>query len=152
MKRIFSYIIIVAVAFLGLNSCKKNDDKGKLNIALVSVNKTTLNNNEVLSFIFEINHPTSELTQDTIYMRRKFFTCPSSSGLSKIVVPEYTSTANQAIEYDITFKLGTGDYKNICLIGGTTSKTDSLVYTFWLVDKNGNASDSVTSPKIILKR
>jgi hypothetical protein len=83
-------------------------------------------------------------------VRRKFITCPNSNGLDAISVPEYVSTANVVTNYELKFAFGDNiSYATQCNQG---TRTDSLYYTFWLKDKNGVLSDSVTSPKIIIKK
>ncbi len=154
MKSLSAKILTVAAICLIVFSCKKNDNKGKLGLILKDVNSTTFKNNEVVIFNFEINHPVTETVNDSLFIRRKFITCEYSNSLTAELVPQYTSTANIAANYELQFLLGSGGYQNICTPSATNTneRTDSLYYTFWIKDKNGVLSDSVTSPKIILKK
>lgn len=143
-------ILVAITCCVLVFGCKKNDNKGKFGLNLIDVNGTTFKNNETIIFNLEINHPNTETINDKLFIRRKFFTCPNSNGLDSIAVPEYVSTADLVASYEVKFVIGSNStYASPCSNG---NRTDSLYYTFWLKDKNGNLTDSVTSPKIILKK
>ncbi|MCX6210446.1 MAG: hypothetical protein NTZ59_13350 [Bacteroidetes bacterium] len=153
MKSKVAKILSVAAILLFVLGCKKNDGKGKLYLNLKSVNGNSFVSGDNVVFSFEFNHPTTGETKDTLIIRTKFFTCSNSNVTAKQVLPTFTSTADYPGNFDLAFKIGGGgSYTNPCNIVNTNNyRKDSLIYTFWLKDKDGNLSDSVSSDKIILK-
>jgi hypothetical protein len=151
MKNMTAKILIAVTFCVLVFGCKKNDNKGKFGLKLLDVNGTTFNDKGTIIFNFEINHPATETINDKLFIRRKFFTCPNSNSLDSVDVPEYISTADLPINYELKFEFNgkSGVFSRLCSNG---AKTDSLFFTFWLKDKFGNLTDSVTSPKIILKK
>ncbi|MBS4042869.1 MAG: hypothetical protein KGZ59_03550 [Chitinophagaceae bacterium] len=146
--KILSLIVISAIVF----SCTKNDIKDKLGLNFVSVNKTTFNTSEFVNFKFNFNHPTSGTANDTLLVKRRFLSCQYINKDSfKYVVPEFYATANTLGTFEFNFQYGAGGSYNGCT-NGIVSRTDSLYYTFILIDKQNNRSDSVLSPKIILNK
>ena len=111
------------------------------------------NKGEAVSFIFDFNHPNSGKTNDTLLVKRRFLTCPYINIDSfKYVVPEFYAVATVAGTFELNFNYGSGGSYNGCDNGGANAKTDSMYYTFTLIDVDRNRSDSVVSPKIILKK
>jgi hypothetical protein len=153
MKSLTAKILSVTVICLIVFSCKKNDGKGKLSLILSSVNATTFNKGDAVSFVFDFNHPSRGKTNDTLLVKRRFLTCPYINVDSfKYIVPEFYAVANIAGTFEFNFGYGAGAYYNGCDNGGLNPKTDSMYYTFTLIDVNSNRSDSIVSPKIILKK
>lgn len=147
--KILTVIAITTIVF----GCKKNDNKGKLGLTFKSVNATTFEKGDAVNFVFEFNHPESGTVNDTILVKRRFLTCPFIHIDSfKYVVPEFYAVANIVGDYEVNFNYGSGGSFNGCDNGGASARTDSMFYTFILIDKNRNRSDSVVSPKIILKK
>lgn len=152
MKKLNTKILSVILISFFVFSCTKNDNKGKLGLKFLSVNNTTFNVSNQVNFEFEFNHPTSGKTNDTLLVKRRFISCIYINKDSfKYVVPEFYATANTAGNYTMNFQYGAGGSYNGCT-NGVAVRTDSLYYTFILIDKDNNRSDSVVSPKIILKK
>lgn len=82
MKISVTKILLVATLCSFVFGCKKNDSKGKFNLKLVEVSGTVFKNRDQVSFKFEVNHSNSETVNDSLFMRKKFITCPKSFGLS----------------------------------------------------------------------
>lgn len=153
MKSLAAKILGVIAISVIVFGCKKNDNKGKLGLTLSSVNATTFNKGDAVNFIFEFNHPISGNTNDTLLVKRRFLTCPYINVDSfKYIVPAFYVTANVVGTFELNFNYGAGGSFNGCENGINPSRTDSLYYTFVLIDKDRNRSDSVVSPKIILKK
>ena len=152
MKISIAKILTLAVISVFVFSCSKNDNKGKLGLKFVGVNNTIFNTSEVINFEFEFNHPSSGKANDTLLVKRRFLSCPYINKDSfKYSVPEFFATANTPGAYIMNFQYGAGGSYNGCT-NGVISRTDSLYYTFILIDNNNNRSDSVVSPKITLKK
>ncbi len=152
MKVSSAKILTLLVISLFVFACTKNDNKGKLGITFKGVNKTTFNTSDIVNFEFEFNHPTSGIANDTLLVKRRFLSCSFINKDSfKYTVPEFYAAANTLGTFIMNFQYGAGGSYNGCT-NGITSRTDSLFYTFILIDKQNNRSDSVVSPKIILKK
>lgn len=157
MKNNFAKIIYVFAFVALMLGCKKNDGKGRFYLTLKDFTGTTLNANQatIVEATFEFNHTESEDVADILFIKKTFFTCTASNTLDSMAMPAYTSTSNDLGEFTLQFKApnGSGNYTSPCLVSGSSNyRTDSLVYSFWLKDKNGNFSDTAYSPKIIYKR
>lgn len=154
MKNFSAKILTVAVVCLVVLGCKKNDAKGKLNITLKSVNAITFSYGDPVSFILEFNHPVSGTTNDTLLIKRQFSSCPFKSVDSlKTIVPSFYADANVVGEYQYNFVYGKTPFTGACNNDQQTNpKSDSVVYTFVLIDKDSNRSDSVVSPKLFLQK
>ncbi len=143
-------VIVICLVVLG---CKKNDGKGRLYLNLKSVNKTTFIKLDNINFEFEFSHPTSEFVMDTLFIRREFFSCPyfNADTPKPIVMPQFTSTADYIGIFDYKYQYGNGIQG--CYTGKPGENlTDSVYFYFCLKDKNGVLSDTVKSPKIILRK
>ena len=152
MKSSIAKILSLVLFSFFVLACSKNDNKGKLGLKFLSVNKTTFNTSEYINFEFEVNHPSSGNTNDTLLVKRRFLSCPYFTKDSfKYSVPEFYASANTPGNYTMNFQYGAGGSYNGCT-NGVSSRTDSLYYTFILIDNTNNRSDSVVSPKIILKK
>ena len=107
---------------------------------------------QIVIFNFEFSHPDNEITNDRLLLKRKFVNCTTPQNIDTIELPEYTATKDYIGTFELAFKNGSGaSYANPCF-QNNNYKTDSLTYTFWLLDKNNVKSDSVVSPRITLKR
>lgn len=152
MKISITKILTVFIICVLVFACKKNDNVGKLSLVLKSSNGPVFNNLDYIDFNFEFNHPESGNVNDTLLVKRRFLSCPYINKDSfKHVVPPFYTTANTPGNYNFNFRYGSGGVFNGCT-NGTLVRTDSLFYTFILIDKKGNRSDSIVSSKIILKK
>jgi hypothetical protein len=153
MKNLFAKILTVSAFCVLVFGCKKSDSKGKLYLSLKSVNGKVFNNLDPVVFIFEFSHPKSEDVSDKLLVKRKFVNCTSSPTFDTISIPEFTSTADFIGTFEFAFRNGDATKAaNPCYQPPSGYKTDSLTYTFWLQDKDGNKTDSVVSPQITLKK
>ncbi len=151
MKNLFAKVLTASAFCVLVFGCKKNAGSGRLYLNLKSVSSTVFNPNDNIHFSFEFSHPNTETVNDTLIIRRQFFTCPyfSADTPKALIVPEFVSTADALSDLDYQYLYGNG------ILGcsnGTNSRTDSAYFYFTLKDKNGNLSETVKSPKIILKK
>ncbi len=152
MKSSIAKILTLLVISTFVFSCTKNDIKDRLGLKFKSVNNTIFNTSEFVNFEFEFNHPISGTANDTLLVIRRFLSCPYINRDSfKYNVPEFYATANTLGTFTMNFQYGAGGSYNGCT-NGIASRTDSLYYTFILIDKENNRSDSTVSPKITLKK
>ncbi len=134
-----------------LAGCKKDPAGPKIGFTLKSVNGTSFTLNEAVVFKFDFTPKTEKA--DTLFVVRRFYTCafiPKPDTLT-LEFPEFPNNGKAELEY--SFVLGQGGFFNdMCYNGSAVRRTDSLNYVFWVKDKEGNISDTVVSPKIILRR
>ena len=151
MKNLFAKVLTASAFCLLVFGCKKNAGSGRLYLSLKSVTSTTFNQGDDIHFIFEFSHPQSETQNDSLLIRREFFTCPyfNADTPKPIAIPEFISTSDLLGTLDYQYQYGNG------ILGcnnGSNSRTDSAYFYFTIKDKNGNLSETVKSPKIILKK
>jgi len=131
-----------------ISACKKETAGAKIGLKLKSVNGTSFKVGDKLEFTFEFTPKTVE--NDTLFIARRFFTCPFiTTDTSKFLFPTWDNNTKGEMVYSYT--LGAGGSFNGCVSNTGFVRTDSLNYFFWVKDKNGNVSDTIMSPKIILR-
>jgi hypothetical protein len=154
MKFNLAKIFTIALIFSLFTGCTKKDNIGKLYLKFVGVNKTDFANLETVIFSFQFSHPNNEVAQDRLLIRRKFVNCINTFQLDTFSLPEFQATKDYLGNFELSFRNGgggAGTFTNPCF-QNNTNRTDSVVYTFRLLDKSGNFSDSVSAPQIILRR
>lgn len=144
--------ITAALSFILLfAACEKDPSGPNIGLVLKSVNGTDFTIDNRVEFKFEFTPKTEQA--DTLFVVRRFYTCafiPVPDTL-KQEFPEFENGGTAELEY--AFTVGRDGYFNdICYNGTSVRRTDSLHYIFWVKDKDGNVSDTVVSPKIILRR
>jgi hypothetical protein len=146
-------LILLVITFI-VNACSKNADSVKPELSFGSVNGTTFRLNTTIAFVLTLKSAITGSTKDTLFIARKFFTCPFiTTDTTFYPIPEYNGIKNQKATIEYTFQYGAGGKFNGCINNaGSASRTDSLNYFFWVKDSNGNTSDTIKSPKIILLR
>jgi hypothetical protein len=125
--------------------CKKDPAGPKIVFKLKSLNATTFTKGQTVKFIFEFVPKTT--SDDTLFVARKFFTCSGQApDTLKQTLPAFDITNKSELIYSFAYNSG-GPF-NGCT--QPVSKTDSLIYKFWVKDGDGNVSDTIVSPKVIL--
>ncbi|MDI9365991.1 MAG: hypothetical protein QM541_13625 [Flavobacterium sp.] len=145
-------ILILLIITLVINACSKEVNGGKPQLTFTSVNATTIPLNSIVIFNLTLKDATNGTTKDTLFVARKFYTCPYiTKDTNFVIIPTYNGVKNQKANIEYTFQYGSGGYYNGCINSvGNALRTDSLNYYFWVKDAFGNTSDTVVSPKIIL--
>ena len=145
-------ILILLVIVIIANGCSKNADSVKPELSFDNVNGTTFRLNSTITFVLTLKSATNGIAKDTLFIARKFFTCPFiTTDTTFYQIPTYNDVKNQKASIEYTFQYGGGGKFNGCInTSGSASRTDSLNYFFWVKDSNGNTSDTIKSPKIIL--
>ena len=140
--------ITAALIFIGLViACKKNSAGPKISFKFKSLNATTFSAGQLVDFRFEFTPKT--VKNDTLFVTRHFYTCTGfiPDTLKQAFPPDYDNSNTGELQF--AFQYNSGGFKNGCRVG-SSPKTDSLNYRFWIKDGNGNVSDTIVSPKIIL--
>jgi len=141
-------IAIIAVCVL-MATCSKDKYTTKPQLELKSINGEAFPRGSDLSFKFNVTDKEGDI-QDTMWVQKISYTCGSDgSFLSSYLVPDFTSTKNLKVELDVNYSYGSlsGTYP---IISGCEQRDDSCYFKFWLKDKAGNVSDTVTSSVIKL--
>ncbi|HEX6914014.1 MAG TPA: hypothetical protein VF145_02155 [Chitinophagaceae bacterium] len=149
MKAKLLSITALCIGLMIVGSCKKDTAGPKIGLKLKSVNGTTFARNQEVIFKFEFTPKTA--AADTMYVVRDFYTCafyPNPDTLA-FAFPEFPNEGKGDLEYSFVYSAG-GFFFDGCYNGATARTTDSLHYSFWVKDADGNVSDTVRSPKIIL--
>lgn len=149
-KSIQLFLLCSAMIF---TACSKDKFNSKPQLTFKGVSSTTIKSGDLLQFQIGITDKEGDI-QDTLWMIRTSKICPRDFiTRDSFKVPDFISPANLDAKIDITFtyKIQNGDIK---LITGCFSppKNDTSTFKFWIRDKKGNISDTITSPAIALLR
>ena len=144
-------LTITAVLFFSflITACKKDPTGPKIGLKFKSVNGSQFALGDRVVFKFEFTPKTNEA--DSLFVVRKFFTCafyPTPDTLS-FQFPDFPNDGKADLEYAFVYGSG-GFFYDGCYNGVSVRRTDSLTYKFWVKDKDGNVSDTIVSPKIVL--
>ncbi len=145
-------ILIATLFFLVIYGCSKNDSS-KPGLSLKSLNGTSFSPGSTISFSFNFTVPKGGNVTDTLFITRQFTSCPYKSSDSAIFpVTQFTAISNQKATMDYSYVYQSGGFYNGCIDNFGNTKTDSVYFFFYLRDKDGNTSDTLKSPKIILSK
>lgn len=134
-------------------ACSKDKFNSKPQLSFKSVNSTTINSGNFLQFQIAVTDKEGDI-QDTLWVQRNSRICPSSfAALVPYRVPNFVAPTNLEATMDITFIYKTIQQGFITINGcSSPSRNDTSIFKFWLKDKKGNISDTITSPAIALLR
>lgn len=144
-------ILIAALIFLVIYGCSKSSSTTKPGLSLKSLNGTSFAAGSTVNFSFNFTVPQGGTVTDTLYILRKYFSCPYKAFDSAyFIVPTFTATSDQKAVMNYSYITQSGGFYNGCVDNFGNTRTDSVYFFFWLKDKNGNKSDTLKSPKITL--
>lgn len=151
-------IVLIAVCVL-MATCSKDKYTTKPQLELKSVNGTSFSDFSDIKFQFTVTDKEGDI-QDTMWVQKVSLVCNDLSNPSDSInqlptpylVPDFTETKNLKVELDVNYTVGTnaGTYPPISRC--SDQRNDSLYFRFWLKDKAGNVSDTVTSETITLQK
>jgi len=72
-------LLIVAVIMFAISACKKDEFTSKPQLSFKSINTTSLNQGDVLTFNITFTDAEGDI-QDTLWIQKVSKTCPSSAG------------------------------------------------------------------------
>ena len=146
--------ILVTFFIMGvLAGCSKDAASTKPVLKFKSVNKTVVEPNGVLTFLFDVSDNEGDVTQDTLFLKKVRLNrrvTPTIRDSFLIKVPSANSATNSgSIEVELT-------YQNYLVSGippgGTTPENDTLLFKFALFNKLKMVSDTFTSEPIVIIR
>jgi hypothetical protein len=140
------FLIPVVLLTIALSSCSKSNSNSKPTLAIKSIN-TTVPVGGSLDAILQFNSSSGDLSEGTfVAIRNRLNQRPLSgnSASSDTVtgpIPEFPSVQKGQFEFTLDWAtyLHQSDLEN-----------DTIVFKFAAVDANGNSSDTITSPQIVV--
>lgn len=150
MKNIFGIIVIAFILFIG---CNKDKYQTKPQLFIKGINKTSFVIGENIKIELEFTDAEGDV-QDTLWVQRTSKICPGTIGVnftSPSAIPNFSSTRNQKGYFEINYMYGRlSDV--MPTINGCSNRNDTSFFKFWMKDKAGNRSDTVTTTNIALLR
>ena len=141
-------IATIAVSVL-MTACSKDKYTTNPKLELKSLNGDAFPRGSDLNFKFTVTDKEGDI-QDTMWVQKISYSCSDIGNfLSYYQVPDFSSNKNLKVELDINYTYGSLN-SSYPIISGCEQRDDSCYFKFWLKDKAGNVSDTVTSPTIKL--
>ncbi|MEO8860071.1 MAG: hypothetical protein ABI358_01500 [Ginsengibacter sp.] len=142
MRYTFLFSILVLLSL----SCNKDKFSSTPSLKFKSVNTTSLRNQQLVQFNLSFTDAEGDLT-DSIYVQEVVPNCALSNFSTLYPLPVFPTTKNQKGDLTVTFGYNVSGYSPIA---PKCTKNDTAVFRFVLRDKAKHASDTVSSPPIIL--
>ena len=140
------YTFLFSILVLFSLSCKKDKFSSTPSLKFKSVNTTSLHNQQLLQFNLSFTDAEGDLT-DSIFVREVVPNCALSNFTALYPLPAFPTTKNQKGDLTVTFGYNVSGYSSI---SPKCTQNDTAVFRFVLRDKANHASDTVSSPPIIL--
>ncbi len=146
-------LIVIVLMVLSL-ACKKSWMTKESNLTLTGTSATSVTVNQNLTFNLEFSHPYSGDIYDTLGIKINYKSCKyKSNDTTHMDIPVFTNAANQVCKLAYTYKFGqSGAFTTGCSDNVSIFKSDSAWFQFWLIDKNSNSSDTISSPMVFLNQ
>jgi hypothetical protein len=128
-------------------SCGKTNSGSKPTLKIESIN-TTVPVGGTLDVIMDFQSSSANLSQGTlVVIRNRLNQRPLSGGSSSPdtltgPIPQFPNQAKGQFEYTLDW----GNY-----LHQSDSENDTIVIKFAAIDKSGHSSDTITTPKIVVK-
>lgn len=133
-------------------ACSKDKYTTKPKLELKSVSGKDFPSKAVLNFQFTVTDKEGDI-QNTLWVQKVSLLSicnDTTSWPGAYQVPDFSSTKNLKVEMDVNYCYNCGNDSPYPIISGCPQRDDSCYFKFWLKDKAGNVSDTVTSPTIVL--
>lgn len=127
-------------------SCSKEKFSSTPSLKFKSVNTTSLRNQQLLQFTLSFTDAEGDLT-DSIFVQEVVPDCAFSNFSTLYPLPVFPTTKNQTGDLTVTFGYNVSGYATVA---PKCTQSDTAVFRFVLRDRANHASDTVSSPKIIL--
>lgn len=150
-------LLLLLVSSVIFSACKKDKYATKPKIEMKSVDvrevSTANGNGTIIDINFDVLDKEGDVT-DSIFILKKdaaiAFPCPGNS-ISNLnyAIPSYPS-GNQKVRFMLKFS--TLQLEGYAGIGGPfcAPRKDTSIFKFWVKDKAGNISDTVTTNPIVI--
>ncbi len=142
MRYTFLFSILVLLSL----SCNKDKFSSTPSLKFKSVSTTSLRNQQLVQFNLSFTDAEGDLT-DSIFVQEIEPRCALSNFSTLYPLPVFPTTKNQKGDLTVTFGYNVSGYSSI---SPKCTQNDTAVFRFVLRDKANHASDTVSSPPIIL--
>jgi len=147
MRLIFAILVLLLVAV----SCTKDNFTTKPQLKIKNINSTEIFGNQTLEFTIRLTDKEGDFTS-YFGISSRTPGCPASDFADSTLfhIPnEFLNTKSD--EGEIVLDLEKAQrHSNLCFGPGSTTLTDTTVFSFWTKDRAGNVSDTVSTPPIII--
>jgi hypothetical protein len=143
-------LLTIAAIFIVASACKKDTFETKPKLEFKRVNATTFAQGNTVSFVIEFTDKEGDI--DSIYIHRVSKVCPTSGSYRtpgrERMPSEYEQTKNVKAEFAINFayNVSNAGFPTLTACG---IRNDTAFFKFWVKDKAGNISDTVSSPNVV---
>jgi len=137
-------LIAIILLFAG---CGKDKFNTTPTLKLENVNTTDLHREQLLKFNFKFTDKEGDIS-NSIFVRKVVPGCNGSEFQQYYPVPAFPATQNQKGEIFVTFGYNISGYADVK--GPQCNQNDTATFQFVLKDMEGNESDTITSPPIII--
>lgn len=143
------YVIIFSILlFLFTTSCSKQKFSSTPSLKFESVNTTVLQNQDVLTFTLSFTDAEGDFSDTTnMFIQERVANCPASDFDAYYTLPTFPTSKDQKGTVKVNFGYNTSGYASI---SPQCQENDTAVFRFVLRDNANHASDTVSSPPIIL--
>ena len=143
------YTILISISLILLFAgCKKDKFSTAPSLKFKSVNTTELRNQQLIRFSLSFTDAEGDLSDSSnIFVQELVPGCANSNFDTQLKLPAFPTSKNQKGDLDITLGYNVTGYTGI---SPKCQRNDTAVFRFVLRDNAHNASDTVSSPSIIL--
>lgn len=131
-------------------SCNKDKFSSTPSLKFESVNTSQLHNQELLTFTLSFTDAEGDFgTGDSsVFVQEIVSNCPASNFAGYYPLPSFPTSKDQKGDINVTFQYnGGGGYTSI---SPQCQQNDTAIFRFVLRDNALHASDTVSSPPVIL--
>jgi hypothetical protein len=128
-------------------ACSKDKFQTKPSLKIKDINTTDVQVTQSLIVTFEYTDKEGDIGNGKIGVLKTVPNCPASDFLDTVkykISGEVPSSGNQLGELEITFPY--------IYINPRCATNDTATFKFWVTDRAGNRSDTVTSKTIIIRK
>ena len=147
----YTLLFSIPLLFLVATSCSKNKFSSTPVLKFKSVNTTQLHNQELLIFTlsFTDGSPDFGSSDSSVFVQEIVPDCPQSTFSAYYALPSFPVKKNASGNITVTYgyNLSGSGYSSI---SPQCQQNDTAIFRFVLRDLNHHASDTVSSPPIVL--
>lgn len=147
----YTFLITIFLTII-ISGCGKDKFNTTPSLEFNSVNTTDLHQHGILKFVLDFTDAEGDIS-NMIYIKKEVPGCTASEFEQEYPVPDFPSSVNQKGEIIVQFGYDARDGAGDEIPGvkaPTCNHNDTAVFYFVLKDLKGHASDTATSPPIII--
>ncbi len=148
-------LAIAFILLIGSLGCGKDQFNTRPNLTFKSVNTTSITRNNFLTFELGFTDAEGDI-QDTLWVNRRSVTNCNSTNFTEFYIIPAGVIATNNLKGVIEVCTFYGSNPPCIPIAGPrdncANRNDTAVFRFWMRDRAGNRSDTVSSPPIAIIR